>query len=955
MKKNLPYLLISISIALFVIFLAIFNLYDTIEHKLLDMRFTSRGLIETRDDIATLDIDVRALQKEGKWDPWSREKHIPMVEAAGQHGMDILAFDIYFIEHSERELNFKVLSDLTDSLVTMDVVKNLFPDPDNDLAIAAKEAKNIYFAQSFKPQPKKREKIKKRTEEQDKRLDAMVRKGLFREVNPADFPTLFNFYDGEFPLASFIDSSAGVYFFQAKSDKDGVMRKYPLVGLYENRLFPSISLSIALDHYKTSFNDVEIIPGKYLRFKPAVPDEFGRDMITIPINKEGLMQVNWAGNWEDADGNFDLMHYPYSVLKDFQKNEYKNYVLSEFKRITNLSYDKNVKAAYKPSLGLINAEKKDIFDAVKKSMMMGAVENWILKNPDGVSKDFKKVPSFVFNEIKNNNIIASSLLEDPKTTLNSLIQTNKVILSYTLENYTFSTYKQLRTDLNKAVEESLNADQSKVFKKSLADLALIERNHQIIYNLYKNKLIDEQRPLFFYPNAERLIAGNEEKGNARLIVPFEFYGKKLYYGLTATGTHDLNPMPFNPRYPMVGLHANALNTILNNDLIHEVDLLIIIGIILFIGVLLAFGVPALTPSQGGIATGTILVAYSYLSFWLFSNQNIWLDLFGPMFTLALGYLGITVYNYIQEEKNKQFLKESFGTYVSPELIDQMYESGEEPSLGGSEGYHTAFFTDIQSFSAFSEKLSATDLVGLLNEYLTDMTDVLLENKGTLDKYIGDAIVAFYGAPIPIDQHELWACKTAIKMQDNLAVLREKWQEEGDRWPEIVHHMQNRIGINTGQMVTGNMGSASRMNYTMMGDTVNLAARLEASAKQYGVYIQIADTTYQPNKEILVVRDLDFVRVMGKEEPVQVWELIAEKGKESEIYNKILPAYHEALKLYKNQNFKQAIDAFKESDTLEDMFPGRKTNPSRVYIPRCEHFLQNPPGDDWDGVWTLTSK
>ena len=955
MKKNLPYLLISISIALFVIFLAIFNLYDTIEHKLLDMRFTSRGLIETRDDIATLDIDVRALQKEGKWDPWSREKHIPMVEAAGQHGMDILAFDIYFIEHSERELNFKVLSDLTDSLVTMDVVKNLFPDPDNDLAVAAKEAKNIYFAQSFKPQPKKREKIKKRTKEQDKRLDAMVRKGLFREVNPADFPTLFNFYDGEFPLASFIDSSAGLYFFQAKSDKDGVMRKYPLVGLYENRLFPSISLSIALDHYKTSFNDVEIIPGKYLRFKPAVPDEFGRDMITIPINKEGLMQVNWAGNWEDADGNFDLMHYPYSVLKDFQKNEYKNYVLSEFKRITNLSYDKNVKAAYKPSLGLINAEKKDIFDAVKKSMMMGAVENWILKNPDGVSKDFKKVPSFVFNEIKNNNVIASSLLEDPKATLNSLIQTNKVILSYTLENYTFSTYKQLRTDLNKAVEESLNADQSKVFKKSLADLALIERNHQIIYNLYKNKLIDEQRPLFFYPNAERLIAGNEEKGNARLIVPFEFYGKKLYYGLTATGTHDLNPMPFNPRYPMVGLHANALNTILNNDLIHEVDLLIIIGIILFIGVLLAFGVPALTPSQGGIATGTILVAYSYLSFWLFSNQNIWLDLFGPMFTLALGYLGITVYNYIQEEKNKQFLKESFGTYVSPELIDQMYESGEEPSLGGSEGYHTAFFTDIQSFSAFSEKLSATDLVGLLNEYLTDMTDVLLENKGTLDKYIGDAIVAFYGAPIPIDQHELWACKTAIKMQDNLAVLREKWQEEGDRWPEIVHHMQNRIGINTGQMVTGNMGSASRMNYTMMGDTVNLAARLEASAKQYGVYIQIADTTYQPNKEILVVRDLDFVRVMGKEEPVQVWELIAEKGKESEIYNKILPAYHEALKLYKNQDFKQAIDAFNESDTLEDMFPGRKTNPSRVYIPRCEHFLQNPPGDDWDGVWTLTSK
>ena len=236
-----------------------------------------------------------------------------------------------------------------------------------------------------------------------------------------------------------------------------------------------------------------------------------------------------------------------------------------------------------------------------------------------------------------------------------------------------------------------------------------------------------------------------------------------------------------------------------------------------------------------------------------------------------------------------------------------------------------------------------------------MTNVLLENKGTLDKYIGDAIVAFYGAPIEIENHELWACRTAIIMQENLEVLRQNWQSEGERWPEIVHHMQNRIGINTGQMVTGNMGSESRMNYTMMGDTVNLAARLEASAKQYGIYIQIADTTYQPVKDQVVVRDLDFVRVMGKTEPAQVYELISETGKEPELYKKLLPAFHEALALYRNQNWSKTIEAFKASDDLEDMFPGRKTNPSRIYIPRCEHYMDNPPGDDWDGAWTLTSK
>ena len=194
---------------------------------------------------------------------------------------------------------------------------------------------------------------------------------------------------------------------------------------------------------------------------------------------------------------------------------------------------------------------------------------------------------------------------------------------------------------------------------------------------------------------------------------------------------------------------------------------------------------------------------------------------------------------------------------------------------------TLHFYRYSEFFSFFRKLTASELVALLNQYLTDMTDVLLENNGTLDKYIGDAIVAFYGAPIEVDDHELWACRTAIKMQENLEVLRKGWREEGDRWPEIVHNMQNRIGISSGQMVTGNMGSESRMNYTMMGDNVNTAARLESSAKQYGIYIQIADSTYQPIKDKLIVRDLDNVRVLGKEEPVKVWELISEVGKEPE--------------------------------------------------------------------------
>ena len=960
MQKNIPYIVIAFGIAALVAVLSFLDLYDNFEHTLLDMRFKSRGMMETRPDIATADIDVRALQTEGKWDPWSREKHIPLVNLAAEHRMDAFIFDVYFIEESERKLEYKVLNSVSDSVLSMENVKELFPDPDNDLAKASQRAGNIIFAQSFKPQPKKKEPVKKRSDVMERRLKLLEERNLFRTVDRDQYSSLFDFYDIETVVDTLIKSSAGVYFFQSDPDPDGLQRKYPLVGIYENRIFPSASLAIALKHYGVSFDSVEIVPGHHLSFDIPEPDEHGREKISIPINDKGQMQVNWAGNWQDKEtGEFDLVHYPYNVLKEFQESEYSNYILAEFKKLVNLSFDGNAKAAYKPALGFIDAPKKDILGSVKQVMMMGATEKWIQENPTGTAAEFKRLPPHIFNEIKDNNNIADAFLDSNRTeapTLDELIINEKLNYDLGLADYDFTTYKQHISDLNEAIKNS-DDENRKILTKTRDVARLTERNFQIISNLAKSGMIDEQRPLTFFPNTKkkRLFIGSEEKNTVHNVVPFEFVGKKLYYGLTATGTSDLNPMPFDPRYPMVGLHANALNTILDNKIIHEVPKIQVTLIIGVIGLLLAFGVPALSAAMGGLATAVIIGGYAWLSFWLFTNQQVWLDMVGPLSTLLIGYLGITVYNYIQEEKNKNFLKESFGTYVSPELIDQMYESGEEPSLGGEEGYHTAFFTDIQSFSAFSEKLTASELVALLNQYLTDMTDVLLENNGTLDKYIGDAIVAFYGAPIDVDDHEYWACKTAIEMQDKLAVLRDGWVAEGDRWPEIVHNMQNRIGISSGQMVTGNMGSEARMNYTMMGDNVNTAARLESSAKQYGIYIQIADSTYQSVKDKVVVRDLDNVVVMGKNEPVKVWELISEVGQEPEQYKKILPAYHEALDLYKNQEWSKAIEAFKASDALEDMFGGRKTNPSRIYIPRCEHYLENPPGDDWDGVWTLTSK
>jgi len=193
------------------------------------------------------------------------------------------------------------------------------------------------------------------------------------------------------------------------------------------------------------------------------------------------------------------------------------------------------------------------------------------------------------------------------------------------------------------------------------------------------------------------------------------------------------------------------------------------------------------------------------------------------------------------------------------------------------------------------------------------------------------------------------------MQEKLGELREYWRRQGDRWPSIVHDMRMRIGINSGLMVTGNMGSTMRMNYTMMGDTVNLAARLEASAKQYGIYTQVSETTYKAAKDDFEWRELDFVRVVGKTEPVKVYELICRKGELSPELEKLLSLFHTGLDYYRSCKWEEAKKAFIEAEKYEEMFPGRKTNPSRVYQERCDYWAANPPPPDWDGSWTLTKK
>jgi len=440
-----------------------------------------------------------------------------------------------------------------------------------------------------------------------------------------------------------------------------------------------------------------------------------------------------------------------------------------------------------------------------------------------------------------------------------------------------------------------------------------------------------------------------------------FKDKIVFIASTAFGAHDFRHTPIDPQLPGIFFHMNVVSMLLNGTYFRSAaDSTLYSWLILIFGTLIMvlvqiFGLPLL--DLGVVAS--LIIGLFYLDTYYLLPRGYEIKLFFCLFSIGACYAWNTFLNFYNSNKDKAFLKQAFGTYISPELIDEMYKTGTPPQLGGTEGIITAYFTDIAGFSTFSEKLTATQLVELLNEYLTAMTDILLEEGGTLDKYEGDAIIAFFGAPMPMPDHAERAVRVSIKMQERLAELRAKWKSEAPKWPEIVHHMRMRIGINSGSIVTGNMGSAQRMNYTMMGDSVNLAARLEAAAKQYGIFTQIAAAVKNLIGDTFVLRELDTLRVVGKSEPVTTYDVLGLTGKTDENLLKLQTEFHKGLALYKAQKWDEAIETFKVSNECENLrYPelaGKKTNPSLIYIERCEYFKQNPPGADWDGVYTLTEK
>ncbi|MDC7233001.1 MAG: adenylate/guanylate cyclase domain-containing protein [Spirochaetales bacterium] len=418
-------------------------------------------------------------------------------------------------------------------------------------------------------------------------------------------------------------------------------------------------------------------------------------------------------------------------------------------------------------------------------------------------------------------------------------------------------------------------------------------------------------------------------------------------GYSGTSTTDIGVNPFEEEYMNMGLYAAVTNTILSGQFLDESPLWVAMVISLIMSLLTAFIVSRLNHPVWGLISGIgVLLVTEAALILVFVFAGIYTPLLTPGFTILLSFIAIVSVNLILSSKEKGFIRSAFAQYLSDDVIKDLLDDPSKLSLGGEERHMTAMFTDVKGFSSISEKLTPQNLVTLLNDYLTEMSNLIMEEKGTIDKYEGDAIIAFFGAPQPFHDHAVRTCRSAIRMKKAEKILNEKMIAE-NRTPGP---LLTRIGINTGDMVVGNMGTLQKMDYTMMGNAVNLSARLEGVNKQYGTWILISDSTYKETGDLFTVRMLDRVRVVGINEPVRLYELVDEAKLTPENILEGLDLFHKGMELFENRQWAEANEMFKKT---RQVIPEDTT--SEIYMKRCLKFSQDPPPKDWDGVFNLTQK
>jgi adenylate cyclase len=434
-------------------------------------------------------------------------------------------------------------------------------------------------------------------------------------------------------------------------------------------------------------------------------------------------------------------------------------------------------------------------------------------------------------------------------------------------------------------------------------------------------------------------------GKAPFLNPSLFTDKIVFIAGTAASTYDLRVTPVSPGSPGVIVHMTAIDNILHNNFMRVAPYWSFLAITLILCLLVA---AAFMLVQHYVVKFALVVAigaaYYGAVVYAFTRHGIWVQLAFPEAAIAATFAVAASVEYLTEGRQRRQLRSVFDRFMASDVVDEIMRDPTSIKLGGEKKELTVLFSDVRGFTTISEQLPPEELVALLNEYLSAMTEIILRHRGNVNKYLGDGIMAIFGAPRTEPAHAVVACDTALASQEALVKLRTDWQRRG------LQEITARIGINTGDVVVGNVGSPMRMEYTVMGDSVNLASRLEGANKFYDTQILIGPRTFALAGADFETREVDLLRVKGKRAPVVVYELLARKGQLSSVKQQTVEIYLQGLASYKKGSFSQAQAAFEKALTVDPA-----DGPSKVYLQRSQEFLITPPAVPWDGVYELRQK
>lgn len=923
LKNKINYVLAFVIFVFFLCF-SFTKMAEKAENSFYDLGLRIKPEVVERDDVLLLNIDDLAIEKVGSW-PWSRDVLGNVLVRLRELGGKTAVFDIEYLSTSLQAVN-------------KDYIENTLPKEYSEVKTEIKEYIDAFSTSIQNKDIALKDVVDVGREMSDyfensiSSLSDSVSSKVFKD-NDAYFASTISFFGNTFLTINAVEINMEE---NSKEAKDFA---------YKNLLYSNIEDKenyIKKETLKRRANHDEVY-GIAPAILPLIEKAKGAGFPNVVIDSDGVRRripllSEYNGKYVGQLVFSPLLSIlkPEKIIRERTRLILKNATIKNEKKDISLPLDEDGNL-------LINWLKKKFVDE---------------SNPQNSSFKNLSCYTLIFADILEKQLLHSL---DDILALN--IRTDEGYLSYHNEcSMLKGEYEELLEEKTKLLNgENANFDEYFAKRTSFFEgvLAFLKGSSEAELHALFEKVIQDS-------NEETLTSIYREANNKvsllfnNLRVFYEQYadhissikktckGAFAIIGYSGVGTSDLGTNPFWNSYPNVGTHANVYNTIMTGEFITPISKNITILLSFALAFLSAFLLKRIQKGYVKIIFGIALTIALFAFFIaLFAFLNIYIQIFMPLATVFLNFVLISFLSFIFTEKEKSFLRRAFAVYLSDDVVNQIVLDPRHLALGGVAKRITALFTDIKSFSTLSEKISPEHLVSVLNIYLTRMSDIILEEKGTIDKYIGDAIVSFFGAPLDVEDNASRACYAALRMKEAENEINKNLYETG----KIPMPINTRIGINTGEMVVGNMGTEKKMNYTIMGNDVNLAARLEGVNKKYGTWILASESTWNETKDMFLGRRLDRVRVVGINTPVQLYNVMAVKKEADANMISLVNAFEKAISLYRDRKYGEALQAFKECQKIK-----ADDEPTRIYIERMESLVADPElAKTHDDIVNMTSK